>query len=125
MRRIVYILIFASILLTLNACSPTKGSIIIKENISGTGCEIEFSEWSGENKCELSLNKKDELQVVVSCTSGDIALSIRGKNGSEAYTGNGLDTITFTVKVPEADQYVIAINGRNATGSIEINNLSR
>lgn len=125
MRRIVSILTFAVILLTHTACGVTKGSIIIKENIPVTGCEIEFSEWNAQNKCELSLNKNDELQVEIVCESGSVALDIRSKNGARAYMGNGLNTGIFTVKVPEASEYVIAIKGDNASGSIDIKNLSR
>ena len=123
MKRIIFILTLTVILLTLAACAAAKGSIIITENIYGTGCEIRFSEWTEQNKCELSLDKNDELQVEIVCESGDIALSICGKNGREAYTGNSLKSGIFTVKVSEADTYVINITGNHTTGSIVIKDL--
>lgn len=124
MRRILSILTLALILLTLTACGATKGSIVIIENMNGSGCEINFSEWTDQNKCELSLNKNDELQVEIVCESGDIALSICGENGQNAYSGNGLETGVFTVTVFEADTYMIGIAGKSATGSIAIQSLS-
>lgn len=116
---------FVVLLLALTGCGAPKGGILIKENIHGTACQIEFTQWSQENKCELSLNKNDALQVEIACESGNADLDIRGKNGAKAYTGNGLDTGSFTVKIPEADDYVITIEGENASGYIYLKNLSR
>jgi hypothetical protein len=121
MRRIVSsILALTIILLTFSGCSIAKGSIIIKESISGTKCVVEFLEWSGQNKCELSLNKDDELQVVIACESGSVALEIRSKSGIKAYTGIGLQNCSFTVRVPETNEYVITIMGERASGSIRV-----
>jgi hypothetical protein len=114
-----------AIIFTLTACTITKGSILIRENMKGTGCEIEFKEWSAQNKCNLSLNKNDTLQIEVVCESGEIGLAIRGKNGSEAYTGSGLDIGIFTVTVSEMDEYVIQISGKSANGKVVLKNLSK
>jgi hypothetical protein len=124
MNKITAILALAGILLTLTACKATKGSIIIKENLSSTGCEMEFSEWSEENTYKLELNKKDELLIDIVCDSGSVALDISGKDGAEAYTGSGLKTGLFTVRVPEADVYVITVRGDVASGSIAVRRLS-
>jgi hypothetical protein len=53
-----------AIILTFSACTTTKGSIVILENANGTGFTMEFKQWSAENKCQLSLNKGDVLQIV-------------------------------------------------------------
>lgn len=125
MKKILSILFFAIIVIVLTACTAAKGSILIKENITGTGCEIEFVDWSKENKCELSLNKNDEILVEVACERGSVALDIRNKLDVEAYSGNGLDKAKFTVKAPEEGEYVISIKGSSATGSINIKNLTK
>lgn len=125
MRKIASALVLCVILLTLNACVITRESIIIKENFSGTNCEIDFFEWSEQNKCELFLDEGDELLVDIACESGSIALDIQNKKGYEAYSGNGLQTSRFTVKVNETGEYKIAIKGENATGHIEVKNLSK
>lgn len=124
MKRILSVIALIAIFLSLTACGAAKGSVSIEESANGSGCKIEFSQWSGSNKCELPLNKDDELQVEIVRDSGDIALTICGKNGSEAYTGKRLDTGMFTVKVSEAGECVVEITGKNATGSIAIENLA-
>jgi len=116
-RRIILPLVFAMII-AITACSTPKGSIVILENTNGTGFTMDFKEWSSSDKCELSLNKDDVLQVEVIREGGEIALEIRGKMGSEAYTGNHLESGVFTVKVSETDQYVIRITGKNASGKV-------
>lgn len=116
-RRIILPLVFAMII-AITACSTPKGSIVILENTNGTGFTMDFKEWSSSDKCELSLNKDDVLQVEVIREGGEIALEIRGKMGSEPYTGNHLESGVFTVKVSETDQYVIQITGKNASGKV-------
>ena len=62
---------------------------------------MDFKDWSSNNKCELSLNKGDVLQIEIDREDGKISLRISGKNGSEPYEGNNLESGLFTVKVPE------------------------
>ena len=120
MRKFVVILTFIVLVWTLTACQVPKGSVIFIENISCSGFEIQFSEWDEHNKCELSLNKGDEIQIVIVCEKGSVTLNIHEKNGMETYSGNGLESAQFSVKVPEAGEYVITIRGEDASGSIDI-----
>jgi hypothetical protein len=76
-----------------------------------------------KNKCELSLNKGDVLQIEVVHEDGKIALTVSGKNGSEPYTGNNLKSGVFTVTVSETDKYDIRITGKNATGKVMVKNV--
>ena len=112
-------------LLLCPACAAPKGGIVILENPQGNACRMDFKDWSAKNKCELTLKRDEVLQVEILCESGAIALMIRGKNGSEPYTGNGLASGMFTVTVPEADDYLISISGDQATGSLAVKNLGR
>ena len=123
MKRIIGLLTLTVMLVAFSACTAAKGSILITESLNGTACTMSFSEWTEQNKCELSLNKNDELNINIARESGDIALVIRGKNGKEAYTGSGLESGAFTVTVSEADTYVIKITGKGATGSIAVKKL--
>ncbi|PKM73498.1 MAG: hypothetical protein CVU91_04205 [Firmicutes bacterium HGW-Firmicutes-16] len=125
MNIAIFLPLVISIILTLTACTITKGSIIIRENMQGTGCEMEFNQWSAQNKCNLFLNKDDTLQVEIVSESGGIDLEIFGKYGAEAYTGSGLDTGIFTVTVSEADEYIIQISGKRASGKVILKNLSK
>lgn len=123
MHLAIFLPLVIVIIMALTACSPTKGSIVILDNPNGSGFTMEYKEWSTDNKCELELNKGDELQINSSNENGEIHLSIRGENGSEAYTGNELKSHSFTVTVSETDKYIIQISGKNATGSLSISKI--
>ena len=43
---------------------------------------MDFKEWSSQNKCELSLDKNDVLQVDIDREGGEIALVISGKTAA-------------------------------------------
>ncbi|NLF28584.1 MAG: hypothetical protein GX592_11865 [Clostridiales bacterium] len=116
------LLVLAIIALSFFAVNSPKGTV--REEFSETGCRLEFDKWSERSNCELPLRRGDELRVAIVLESGTLALDIHD-GGTEAYTGNGLGTGTFTVKAPEAGEYVVVIRGDGATGSIEIDNLSR
>ncbi|WP_341876675.1 hypothetical protein [Defluviitalea saccharophila] len=118
--RIILLPLLITIILGISACIPSKGSIVILEDPNGTGCKMDFKEWSLENKYELSLNKGDVLQIEVDREEGKIALMISGQNGSEPYSGNNLKSGMFTVTVSETDQYAIKIKGKNATGNVTV-----
>ena len=122
MHPIVFLPLFIAVITAIPGCSATKGSIVILENPNGMGFTMDFKEWSSENKCELSLNKGDVLQIEVVRENGEIALMVSGKNGSEPYAGNNLKSIVFTVTVPETDKYDVRITGKNATGKVTVKN---
>lgn len=112
-------IILISVLL-ISACAAPKGGIVILENPDGTGFTMDFNRFNKENKCELSLAGGDVVQVEVARESGEIALTVGGKNGSEPYTGNDLQSGIFTVAVSETDEYVFRISGRDATGKVTV-----
>lgn len=120
MRKIAYILLSGMLAFMLASCALLKGSVLITENITGTGCDIVFSEWNGQEKCELYFAQNDEVLVEIECKQGNIALDIRSKNGLEAYKGNGLKNAVFSVQVPEEGEYVISVKGNRVSGNIMI-----
>ncbi|NLX87394.1 MAG: hypothetical protein GXY97_09660 [Clostridiales bacterium] len=123
LHQIVFLPLFIAIIICISSCSAAKGSIVILENPNGTGFTMDFKKWSSKNKCELSLNKGDVLQIEIVHEAGKIALTVSGKNGSEPYTGNSLKTGVFTVTVSETDRYVIRITGKDATGKVIVKNV--
>lgn len=125
MSKFACFVIVSVILLTFSGCTITKGSIIVKEKIRGEEFEIEFSEWNNENKCLLPMNQNDELQIEIICGSGTISLKISDLNGDSAYTGTDLDSASFIVKAPHDNDYLITINGSNASGMISLKTLPR
>jgi len=123
MHPIVFLPVFIAIILVFSSCTASMGSILILENTNGTGFTMDFKEWSSKNKCELSLNKGNVLQIEVDREDGEIALLISGRNGIEPYTGNSIESGIFTVTVSETDKYVIRIAGKKATGMVKVKNL--
>lgn len=124
MHPIVFLPMFIAILIAINACKAAKGSIVILEETNGTGLTMDLKEWNSQDKRELSLNKGDELRVEVACEAGQIDLTITGKNGSEPYVGNNLESFAFTVAIAETDTYVIRVAGKNATGKVSVKNIA-
>jgi len=124
-RGIAFLLlaIAIAIALALSACSATKGGVAILESPDGEGFTMDFREWSSINKCSLSLNEGDTLQIEIAREDGEIALAVSGKSGSEPYTGKSLKTGVFTVSVSETDEYEIIVAGRNASGKVAVKNL--
>lgn len=124
MKKIASVLALCAILLALTACGLPREGIVIIESLSGKHCKMEFSEWSMQSKCEISLDEGDEILVEVACDIGNVDLNIKSKNGYEAYTGNELKTSSFTITANETGEYIVAIQGENATGHITVENLS-
>ncbi|HBN82280.1 MAG TPA: hypothetical protein DDZ89_00365 [Clostridiales bacterium] len=120
MKIIIFLLLTIALITSITACSTPKGDIVILEKPSGAGFTADFNDWSNKSKCELSLNKGDVLKIEIDHEDGKVGLTISGKNGSEPYTGNDLETGLFTVMVSETDVYVIRITGKDATGMITV-----
>lgn len=121
----IFLPLLIAIAIVFSACSTSKGSIVIRENPNGTQVTMDFKEWSSNSKCELSLKKGDVLQIEVFREHGEIALVVKGKNGSEPYTGNNLKPGLFTVTVSETDRYEIRITGKGATGKVFVKNVGK
>lgn len=123
MNLIILLPFVITIIITVSsACTAYKGSIVILEDKEGTGFTMNFNEWNSKNKCELSLNKGDVLQIEVVSEAGEIALTVIGKNGNEPYTGKKLESGMFTITISESDVYVFRITGKNATGKVIVRN---
>ncbi len=111
-----FVPVFAAVLLLSSGCWGSKGSVVILEKPGNTQFDVSFDTWSDSSKCEMSLNKGDEVRVEVALESGELDLSMRGKKGSEPYTGNDIKEIAFTVKADETDVYVFRFSGAKASG---------
>jgi len=124
MHPIIFLPVFISALIVISSCTAPKGSIVILENPNGKGFTMDFTNWSSQDKCKLSLDKGDVLQIEVDHKNGEIDLAITGKNGSEPYTGNDLKSMLFTVTVSETNNYEIRISGKKATGKVTVKNVN-
>ncbi len=115
-RVLTFAFVFVLMLLLLSGCWSSKGSVVILEKPGNTQFDVSFDTWSDSSKCEMSLNKGDEVRVEVALESGELDLSMRGKKGSEPYTGNDIKEIAFTVKADATDGYVFTFSGAKASG---------
>lgn len=95
-------------------------AFFLNEPLKEAACNMDFLAWDAKEIWEYPLDKGDSLRVELSRESGAIGLRVYGKNGSEVYVGNELDSCRFTVTVPETDDYVIELRGSDATGSLLI-----
>lgn len=120
MHPIIFLPLFIAIMIVISSCSEPKGRIVILEDQNGTGFTMDFKEWSAKNNCKMYLNKGDVLQVEIVREDGEIALMVSGKNGSEPYAGNNLQSGIFTATVSETDTYDIRITGKKASGKVTI-----
>lgn len=125
MKRLACLTIVFIILLTFTGCEVPKGGVIINEEIGSKKFEIEFSKWNNETDCVMPLKQNDEIQIEIICQSGSLSLEICDQKGIRAFTGTGLDKTSFSVKVPSDGDYLITMKGKNASGTIDIENLSR
>lgn len=116
----VFLPVFIVALIVISSCVNGKGTVVILESPNGTGFTADFKDWGDNNKCELTLDAGDILQIELELGSGQIDLEICGKSGSVPYTGNLLESGLFTVGVSETDRYEIKLNGKNATGKIAV-----
>src|SRR5690554_1894452 len=90
MQPSIFLSLLIAIIIAISACSASEGSIVILEKPNGNGFTMDFRDWNSNNKCTLSLNKGDILQIEIACEEGEIELTVSGQNGSEPYTGNNL-----------------------------------
>lgn len=123
MHPIVFLPVLIAVIIVISSCTASKGNILILEDGHGTGFTMDFNKYSLENKCKLLLDKGDVLQIEVEKEDGAVSFTVRGKNGSEPYEGNELQTGMFTVTVTETDEYEFRIKGKAATGKITVKNL--
>lgn len=117
---IVFLPLFIAILIIISNLTAAKGSIVISENPDEIAFTMDFKEWSSQDKCELSLKRGDVVQIEVVNEGGEISFAVSGKNGSEPYAGNDLQSGIFTVTVSETDDYIFRVTGKKATGKIKV-----
>lgn len=119
----ILVVVLMMLLLLYSACGFSKGSILILEKHNGTAFTISMNAFNTYDKWEMRLLKGQEIQVEINREDGEIALTVSGKNGSEPYEGNNLESGVFTFTVSESDDYIFQIKGKYATGKISVKNL--
>ena len=124
LRILVGLLVLVALMTVFSACTVTAGGILMNEQPFGAQFDISFQDWSAQDKCEMKLEKGEAILVEIVRESGDLAMTIRGDNGSEPYTGQYLETGSFLLNVSESDNYVIHLEGEHACGEIVLKRVS-
>ena len=82
------------------------------------GFQMDYSVLNQRESSSLTLAKGDSLQVSVAQEAGTVDVTV-GIDGKEPiYEGKCLDDKEFTLNILEAGDYLIAVTGHNARGSV-------
>ena len=75
---------------------------------------------NGTDSHTLSLNAGDVLQVEFETSKGSLHIKITAPDGTIIYAGNGEETTSFEINIPETGPYTVAVQARHAEGRIHI-----
>lgn len=85
--------------------------------------QVNFTWWTGADEHALLLQEGDVLQVEWTLERGMIGIVVAKLNQKPIYAANDVSAkntpeASFTVTVPEAGEYTIAVSGKNATAAV-------
>lgn len=81
---------------------------------------LDILRMNGTNSHTLSLNAGDVLQVEFETSKGSLHIKITAPDGTIIYAGNGEETTSFEINIPETGPYTVAVQARHAEGRIHI-----
>lgn len=116
MKKLFFSLLVLFLLFAPVGCRP---AFVGNAYVTDTGYHMDFSALNRTETAELDLTAEEELRVIISLTEGTVDLTISGERGN-AYVGTELKNEAFTVDLPGAGRYRLAVRGENAAGKIEI-----
>ena len=81
---------------------------------------LDILRMNGTDSRTLSLNAGDVLQVEFETSKGSLHIKITAPDGTIIYAGNGEETTSFEINIPETGPYTVAVQARHAEGRIHI-----
>ena len=81
---------------------------------------LDIERMTGHDRHTLALAAGDVLGIQFETTKGSLYLEIKAPDDTVLYVGNGKAATEFTLNIPEAGVYTIAVDARRAWGSIHI-----
>ena len=81
---------------------------------------LDILRMNGTDSHTLSLNAGDVLQVEFETSKGSLLIKITVPDGTIIYAGNGEETTSFEINIPETGPYTVAVQARHAEGRIHI-----
>ena len=90
-------------------------------NSGQTHWDARYSKLNGFRQRKVSLYEGLHIFTVEMLTnSGEISLSIKGKSGTDYYSGSAIPTSTFSIVVDGNDKVTIRVDAKNHSGSYKI-----
>lgn len=81
---------------------------------------LDILRMNGTDSHTLSLNAGDVQQVEFETSKGSLLIKITAPDGTIIYAGNGEETTSFEINIPEPGPYTVAVQARHAEGRIHI-----
>lgn len=81
---------------------------------------LDIEKMNGTDLHTLELREGDVLQIQFETEKGSLYMEIKAPDGTSVYRGNGKETTEFTVNIRESGVYTIAVEARNAKGTVHV-----
>ncbi len=117
MKRMLALLLAALLCLFLTGCQ--EKSSLNGTKIADAGLfQLNYTLLNGQESASLHLEKGQRLRVSIQQEEGsaDVTVGIQGK--APIYEGSGLENMAFTLNISETGDYLIAVKGHSARGSV-------
>ena len=75
---------------------------------------------NGNDAHEINLQAGDVLHIRFETDKGELQMEIKAPDGTAVYSGNGKLTTDFTLNITQSGVYTIAVEARNANGTIHV-----
>ena len=81
---------------------------------------LDIQRMNGTDLHTMQLHAGDVLQVRFETVNGSLYMQIQAPDGTVIYSGNGKEATDFTVNIPADGIYTVAVEARQAKGTIDI-----
>ncbi len=118
--------IFATLLIAvcLAGCTAYGSSavLIMNEDKGDNHWKADYVKFNGYKERYISISGEGEhtFSVEIVTDSGELGLTIKDSEGEECYTGNDLQSASFTVGVDSPGKYTVRVDADNHTGSFNV-----
>ena len=75
---------------------------------------------NGNDVHSMILNEGDVLQIRFETDKGELQMEIKAPDGTSVYSGNGKVATDFNLNITQSGVYTIAVEARNAKGTIHV-----
>ncbi len=121
MKRFFALLLIA---VCLAGCTAKSGysALVMDEDSGDNYWEASYEKFDGYKERYISISGEGAhtFSVEIVTESGGLGLTIKDSEGEECYTGNDLQSASFTVGVDSPGKYTLRVDADNHTGSFNV-----